>query len=64
MTTYHRSATCTKGHTLKASFTWSPDEITAPKEYAELCPVSGCEGQVLGRLPIGTDTTSLKLREL
>ena len=63
--TFTRSATCTKGHRLKASFTWNPDEMTGTrKDYSEACPVFGCDGLVAGRLPIGTDSNSLSLREL
>jgi hypothetical protein len=65
VTTYSRSVTCTKGHRIEASFTWNPDEMTgAPKEFSEACPASRCDGRVAGKLPVGTDLNSLRLREL
>ena len=62
MATYSRSATCTKGHVITVSFEWDANRATdGPKEYSESCPVPGCGGTVSGRLPIGTDSASVKL---
>ena len=64
MTTYCRYATCTKGHRIEVSFTWDPDVAEGPKDYSEPCPVSGCDGRVAGKLPIGADSSTLKLAGL
>jgi hypothetical protein len=61
VTTYSRNVTCTKGHRIALSFAWDPDVAEGPKEYSEPCPVSGCDGRVTGKLPIGADYRTLKL---
>jgi hypothetical protein len=61
VTTYSRFATCTKGHRIEAFFSWERDGIEGPREYSEPCPSSGCDGLVVGKLPIGADFSSLEL---
>ncbi|HUL78925.1 MAG TPA: hypothetical protein VL691_16790 [Vicinamibacteria bacterium] len=59
---YSRKTVCTKGHRIEVSFEWDPQETTGgPKDYSEPCPVEGCDGQVAGKLPIGTVSTTLRL---
>jgi hypothetical protein len=58
---YSRNVTCSKGHSVKLSFEWGPDRTEGPEEYSKACPVSGCEGQVAGKLPIGADSGTLNL---
>ena len=61
MTTYSRYATCTNGHRIEVFFAWDPDVREGPKDYSEPCPVSGCDGRVAGKLPIGADSSTLRL---
>lgn len=63
MAAYTRNATCTKGHKIELSFEWNPHETAGgPIDYSEPCPVPGCDGRVAGKLPIGTDSKTLKVK--
>jgi hypothetical protein len=64
VTSYSRNATCTKGHRIEVSYTWDPDSVERATDYSELCPVSGCDGRVAGKLPVGADPSTLKLTAL
>lgn len=64
VTNYSRYAACTKGHRIEVTFTWDRDTAEGQKEYSEPCPVTGCDGLVTGKLPIGADASTLKLVEV
>jgi len=61
VTTYTRYATCTKGHRIEVSFTWDPDSVEPAADYSKPCPVSGCDGRVEGKLPVGVDFRTFRL---
>jgi hypothetical protein len=61
MSVYTRIATCSKGHPVRLSFEWKPDRTADPEKYSKPCPVSGCEGLVTGKLPIGAEEGSAQV---
>jgi hypothetical protein len=61
VTTHCRFAACTKGHRIEVSFSWEQDTTEGPKDYSKPCPTPGCDGLVVGKLPIGTDFSTLEL---
>jgi hypothetical protein len=61
VTVYSRYVNCTKGHRTEVFFSWSPDSLEGPKEYSEPCLVSGCDGLVAGKLPVGAEFKALQL---
>ena len=61
MSVYVRIVTCSKGHPVRLAFEWNPDGIGDPEEYSKACPMSGCDGLVTGKLPIGAEPGSARV---
>jgi hypothetical protein len=54
---------CARGHTIRFSVEWDPQKAGRyPQHYFEPCPMPGCDGQVVGPLPIGANRKTLELR--